>query len=275
MPALVNKKLESLRSNFFWGCNADGTKIPWISWNSTLASKDKGGLGIGSLFSLNHALIQKWRWRFFHNPRALWVLVIKAIHGDHGIDYSFFIHVPVDNRVFGGRKGIDLDSLSCPIYDSSIETLNHTLWFCSLATSIWHKIFAWLDINIPCPSHIQDIFSWIGNIRVSASIKSILEVICGVALWHFRNELIFGSSPPKRCLLFDSIVDSSYRWGKQNPNVGVYLPESVFSHDQLYVALSRGISRTTTKVLVKPEKEFDQRGVYTSNVVYQEVLREE
>ncbi|GKE30850.1 ATP-dependent DNA helicase PIF1-like protein [Tanacetum coccineum] len=63
--------------------------------------------------------------------------------------------------------------------------------------------------------------------------------------------------------------------GQTIPNVGVYLPESVFSHVQLYVALSRGISRTTTKVLVKPQKEFDQGGVYTSNVVYQEVLRDE
>lgn len=44
--------------------------------------------------------------------------------------------------------------------------------------------------------------------------------------------------------------------GQTIPNVGVYLPESVFSHGQLYVALSRGISRDTTKVLVKPTKEF-------------------
>ncbi|GKE36573.1 ATP-dependent DNA helicase PIF1 [Tanacetum coccineum] len=51
--------------------------------------------------------------------------------------------------------------------------------------------------------------------------------------------------------------------GHTIPNVGVYLPELVFSHGQLYVALSRGISRTTTKVLVKPQKEFDQEGVYT------------
>ncbi|KAL7615911.1 hypothetical protein Lser_V15G01233 [Lactuca serriola] len=42
--------------------------------------------------------------------------------------------------------------------------------------------------------------------------------------------------------------------GQTIPNVGVYLPESVFSHGQLYVALSRGISRVNTKVLVKPEK---------------------
>ena len=62
--------------------------------------------------------------------------------------------------------------------------------------------------------------------------------------------------------------------GQTIPNVGVYLPESVFSHGQLYVALSRGILRRNTKVLVKPDKKFNQDGVYTSNVVYQEVLRD-
>ncbi|XP_024976211.1 ATP-dependent DNA helicase PIF1-like [Cynara cardunculus var. scolymus] len=45
--------------------------------------------------------------------------------------------------------------------------------------------------------------------------------------------------------------------GQTIPVVGVYLPESVFSHGQLYVTLSREISRGNTKVLVKPTKKFN------------------
>ncbi|KAL4567974.1 hypothetical protein LXL04_023572 [Taraxacum kok-saghyz] len=63
--------------------------------------------------------------------------------------------------------------------------------------------------------------------------------------------------------------------GQTIPNVGVYLPESVFSHGQLYVALSRGISRVNTNVLVNPTKTFTHDGVYTSNVVFKEVFCDE
>jgi ATP-dependent DNA helicase PIF1 len=40
--------------------------------------------------------------------------------------------------------------------------------------------------------------------------------------------------------------------GQTIPMVGVYLPEPVFFHGQLYVASSRGASRKTTWVLAKP-----------------------
>ncbi|XP_062014500.1 uncharacterized protein LOC133731039 [Rosa rugosa] len=60
--------------------------------------------------------------------------------------------------------------------------------------------------------------------------------------------------------------------GQTIPNVGIYLPDHVFSHGQLYVALSRGISRATTKVLVKKGSLEGEEGVFTRNVVYKEIL---
>jgi ATP-dependent exoDNAse (exonuclease V) alpha subunit len=76
-------------------------------------------------------------------------------------------------------------------------------------------------------------------------------------------------------------------------NVGVYLPEPVFSHGQLYVALSRATSRSNIRILALPpnaeerkntnkkenkrNKKVKERistigGTYTKNVVYKEVL---
>jgi ATP-dependent DNA helicase PIF1 len=60
--------------------------------------------------------------------------------------------------------------------------------------------------------------------------------------------------------------------GQTIPNVGIYLPEPVFSHGQLYVALSRGVSRNTTRILAKPNKEVDKSGKSTKNIVYTDVL---
>nr|GEZ36937.1 RNA-directed DNA polymerase, eukaryota, reverse transcriptase zinc-binding domain protein [Tanacetum cinerariifolium] len=49
-----------------------------------LAPKEKGGLGVSSLYALNRGLMFKWTWRFYTQNTSLWVRVIKVIHGDDG-----------------------------------------------------------------------------------------------------------------------------------------------------------------------------------------------
>jgi ATP-dependent DNA helicase PIF1 len=71
-------------------------------------------------------------------------------------------------------------------------------------------------------------------------------------------------------LSFAMMINKSH--GQTIPNVGIYLTELVFSHGQLYVGLSRGVSRSTTRILAKPKEELDPNGKSTKNIVYKDII---
>ncbi|GJZ34989.1 hypothetical protein Tco_0580806 [Tanacetum coccineum] len=68
----------------FYGKNLNCNKASWVNWKAVIAPKDKGGLGVPSLYALNRGLMFKWLWRFCTQDRSLWFRVIKAIHGEEG-----------------------------------------------------------------------------------------------------------------------------------------------------------------------------------------------
>nr|GEV07100.1 RNA-directed DNA polymerase, eukaryota, reverse transcriptase zinc-binding domain protein [Tanacetum cinerariifolium] len=76
--------MESIRSCFFNGVDIHSKKLSWVRWKNVMASKDKGGLRVSSLFALNQALMFKWVWRFISQSSSLWAMVIKALHGEDG-----------------------------------------------------------------------------------------------------------------------------------------------------------------------------------------------
>nr|GEU44526.1 protein MOR1 isoform X1 [Tanacetum cinerariifolium] len=53
------------------------------------------------------------------------------------------------------------------------------------------------------------------ELHISSNKKAITEVVCSVvlrALWNFRNDMIFGDIHPKCSILYDKVVEFSFRW---------------------------------------------------------------
>ena len=55
--------------------------------------------------------------------------------------------------------------------------------------------------------------------------------------------------------------------GQSNQRVGLYLPNPVFAHGQLYTGLSRGRRKADVHIYIGDNKEG-----FTDNVVYRELL---
>ncbi|KAK0583049.1 hypothetical protein LWI29_032852 [Acer saccharum] len=78
VPVGVASRIEKLQRSFFWGDGQEKRKIHMINWDSLRKSKERGGLGIGSILDKNKGLLAKWLWRFGKEVLLLWKRVICA-----------------------------------------------------------------------------------------------------------------------------------------------------------------------------------------------------
>nr|GEY79190.1 hypothetical protein [Tanacetum cinerariifolium] len=124
-------------------------------------------------------------------------------------------------RVNLDRKGVEVDSLLCPICRLDVETVNHLFFNCDMAKDLWALVAKWWELDVPLCSNISDWYSWLDGVRLTSMSRSILEGVGGTlmwTIWFFRNKLIFSSSPPKKASLWDFIVAQSFLWfSSRNP----------------------------------------------------------
>ncbi|GJS10251.1 RNA-directed DNA polymerase, eukaryota [Tanacetum coccineum] len=112
-------------------------------------------------------------------------------------------------------RGIDIPSIICPICSSAGESCSHLLFACNMARLLLRKVARWWDLQTPDLNSYDDWLSWFISIRLSKGLKEVLEGVFYVmwwAIWKFRNEVLFGTSPPRLDLIFDDIVLLSFRW---------------------------------------------------------------
>ncbi|GJX31272.1 RNA-directed DNA polymerase, eukaryota, reverse transcriptase zinc-binding domain protein [Tanacetum coccineum] len=129
------------------------------------------------------------------------------------------------------RRGIDIESISCPICDCGVETSSHLFFRCSLSRQIVSKILLWWDVPYVEVESYAEWLEWLGSVRMSASLKLMFEGVFSVfwwLLWSFRNKTVFETSSPSKSILFDDVVSSSFHWSRSRSNFK-------FSRDEWYM----------------------------------------
>ncbi|GJW78286.1 RNA-directed DNA polymerase, eukaryota [Tanacetum coccineum] len=115
------------------------------------------------------------------------------------------------------RRGMDIDSIVCPICNAGVESTNHIFFQCVVVRQIMRKISSWWNIDYSDVNSYEEWRVWLVSIRIQSKLKGVLEgVYYGLwwYMWNFRNKLLFDKKIPEKALIFDNLVSSSFYWCK-------------------------------------------------------------
>ncbi|GKA71395.1 RNA-directed DNA polymerase, eukaryota, partial [Tanacetum coccineum] len=192
------------------GCNV-ANRLPLSDWSSILRST----ILVEVLKCLNSLIC--------YLPLKTFRFLIKMIRGFGRVMVLLVLYCRLQSlalnklpsRVNLDRKGIDMDSVLCPICCSDVETVNHVFFTCEMANGLWSLLARWWEVDIPICSNFMDWCSWIDSSHLSAKAKCVLDGVGGSilwAIWRFRNQVIFSATPPLKATLWDFIVSHSFLW---------------------------------------------------------------
>ncbi|XP_071695218.1 uncharacterized protein [Rutidosis leptorrhynchoides] len=102
----------------------------------------------GYRFDINNG--DEWRWSLASNG--------SCVTGPRGASHKVAIdlvskklevlawrvrkkRIPVREKL--DKRGIDLQSVRCPLCDEDIETVDHSIIFCPHALEVWNRVFGW------------------------------------------------------------------------------------------------------------------------------------
>ncbi|GJX26136.1 RNA-directed DNA polymerase, eukaryota [Tanacetum coccineum] len=112
-------------------------------------------------------------------------------------------------------RGVEIPSILCHLCNEVVESTSYIFFSCSLARQVMIKVCRWWELEYTSMNSYTEWLSWFSNIRLSKLKKEILEGICYVTwwlIWRLRNQCLFGSTQPRRHLIFDNIVQMSFLW---------------------------------------------------------------
>ncbi|XP_071739199.1 uncharacterized protein [Rutidosis leptorrhynchoides] len=112
------------------------------------------------------------------------------------------------------KRGVDLNSVRCPLCDDTLESVEHTLFSCVHAKVVWEKVYNWWG-NLTSLGGFDDAFDGKFNTQASilgAKIWQAVQWTTGYLIWKNRNQKVFKNSSWSPPMALNEIQVKSYDW---------------------------------------------------------------
>nr|GEY58626.1 RNA-directed DNA polymerase, eukaryota, reverse transcriptase zinc-binding domain protein [Tanacetum cinerariifolium]GEY59128.1 RNA-directed DNA polymerase, eukaryota, reverse transcriptase zinc-binding domain protein [Tanacetum cinerariifolium] len=189
-------------------------RVPIHDWSVVLRRHPRGGVESSQLEAL-HAAIgnvvltdqrDSWTWSL-DVSLGFSVASVRSLVDAHALD--------VDSNATCWIRCIPIK------INEDVESVNHIFFSCEMAKALWDLFAKWWELDIPFCDNIFDWFFWLDSLKVSNKVRSFIEGVGGTlmwSIWNYRKRLVFSSSPPKKALLWNSVVSQSFLWiSSRNP----------------------------------------------------------
>jgi hypothetical protein len=80
LPRGLCEHITSMVRKFWWGSKKGERKAAWVSWDTMIMPKYKGGLGFRDIEIFNLALLARQVWRILQDPETLSARILKAVY---------------------------------------------------------------------------------------------------------------------------------------------------------------------------------------------------
>ncbi|XP_071727743.1 uncharacterized protein [Rutidosis leptorrhynchoides] len=113
------------------------------------------------------------------------------------------------------KRGIDLHSSICPLYDDGLETVDHSLIFCKHSMDVWNRVynccglgnFSNLSIGEILRGNSTTIMSCLGR-----RIWQAIEWVVVYYIWKNRNNKVFRDKSWTAPIALSEIQLKSFEW---------------------------------------------------------------
>ncbi|XP_071695592.1 uncharacterized protein [Rutidosis leptorrhynchoides] len=113
------------------------------------------------------------------------------------------------------KRGIDLDSIRCPLCDDDLKSVDHVLIFCKYALDIWERVFKWWGFGNFASYSLNELINIDNNVNSSnwgSTTWQTTRWICMYLIWKNRNNKVFNNKCWNGPVALNEIQIMTFEW---------------------------------------------------------------